>query len=128
MTLNRRIFLGAAAIFLSVPALAIERLEFDETAFKAAQDAGRPVLLHVTLASCGTCRAQKPIIETIAAQPEFKNLAVFNLDWRSRKDIAKSFGARSQATLIMFQGRIEVGRSAGDTNPSTIDMMMRQAL
>lgn len=127
MTLNRRVFL-AAALFLSLPAMAAERLEFDAAAFKAAQDAGRPVLLHVTLTSCGTCRAQKPIIEIVGTLPEFKDLAVFNLDWKQHKDVAKSFGARSQATLVMFKGGAEVGRSAGDTSGPSIEALMRKAL
>ena len=127
MTLNRRIFM-AAALFLAMPASAAERLEFDPVAFKAAQDAGKPVLLHVTLPSCGTCRAQKPIIEIVGTLPEFKDLAVFNLDWKQQKNVAKSFGARSQATLVMFKGATEVGRSAGDTSGASVEALMRKGL
>ena len=40
----------------------------------------------------------------------------------------KQFGARVQSTLIAFKGETEAGRSAGDTERSTISALLHKTL
>ncbi len=49
---------------------------------------------------------------------------VFRVDFDSQKDVVKAFGARMQSTLITFKGSQETGRSVGDTNPSSIAVLL----
>jgi hypothetical protein len=42
--------------------------------------------------------------------------------------VVKSFGARSQSTLIAYKGATETGRSAGDTNAASIESLLKSAL
>jgi thioredoxin 1 len=62
------------------------------------------------------------------AEPRFKDLAYFVVDFDSQKDAVKYFGARIQSTLIAFKGATETGRSVGDTDPSSIAALLNKAL
>lgn len=96
--------------------------------FVAAQEAGWLILVDIAASWCPTCRAQKPIIESLAARPEYSELIILHVDFDTQKDIVRGFGARSQSTLIAFHGRHETGRSVGDTNPDSIEALMRSAI
>src|SRR5262245_14152559 len=106
----------AAAILLSVPAIAADWKPFSAEAFAAAQKDGKPILVDVFAPWCGTCRAQKPIIEELTAKPEFKDMVVLEIDFDSQKDEARALKAQSRSTLITFKGETETGRSVGDTD------------
>ncbi|SRR6266851_3921936 len=124
--------LGSAAglmfLVMAGPAHAAEKLPFDQTRFAAAQQANRPILVDITASWCPTCKAQKPVIDKLAATPEFKELAIFEVDFDTQKDAVRAFGAQSQSTLIAFNGAKETGRSVGETRPTSIEALARSAL
>lgn len=114
--------LGAAlAVSLAVDgASAMERKSFDATDFAVSQARGERILIDISATWCPTCKAQKPIIEGLAAAPENTDLVIYDVDFDSMKDVVRSFGARMQSTLIAFKGATETARSVGDTNPDSI--------
>ena len=118
----------AASLALVAPALAAESKTFDLPAFLAAQKAGKPILVAIHASWCPTCKAQRPILNELLAEPKFKNLAYFVVDFDSQKDAVKYFGARMQSTLIAFKGTTETGRSVGDTDRTSIAALMNKAL
>ena len=71
----------AAAVFTSATAFAAEEQPFTRQAFLAAQGAGKPILVEIHASWCPTCQAQKPILSKLFADPKFKNLAVFRVDF-----------------------------------------------
>ena len=109
--------LGAA---LTVAPLAQAAQDYSQQAFSAAQKAGKPILLHITAPWCPTCKAQKPILGKIEAEPQFKNLVVLNIDFDSQKDLLRKLRVNQQSTLIAYKGKTEVGRTVGDTDPASI--------
>jgi thioredoxin 1 len=50
------------------------------------------------------------------------------VDFDSQKQEVRDFGARWQSTRIVFKGAKEVGRSVGDTDPSTIAALLAKAM
>lgn len=127
---TRRLLLGALAaapLLFGTAANAAEAV-FTPEAFEAAQKAGKPILVHVTAPWCTVCAVQKPILAKLEAQPRFKDLQVFDVDFDSRKDVLKRFGATRQSTLITFKGEKETGRSVGDTQPEWIEGAVEKAL
>ena len=102
---------AASAAFVA-PAIATETKTFDPESFAAAQKAGKPILVAIHASWCPTCKAQKPILSDLTAEPKFKNLVYFVVDFDAQKDVVRSFGARVQSTLIAFKGTNETGRSA----------------
>ena len=116
MTSFLRSILVTAALLVAPAAMAGDIRDWDAAGFAAAQTAGTPVLIHVTAPWCPTCRAQKPVLEQLAADPANDDLLVFEVDFDSRKDVLRGFGVRQQSTLIAFKGATEVARSVGVTS------------
>jgi thiol-disulfide isomerase/thioredoxin len=127
---TRRLLLEAAgaALLLPTAAFAAEEKAFTRQAFQAAQGAGKSILIEIHASWCPTCQAQKPILAKLFADPKFKNLAVFRVDFDSQKDEVRALKARVQSTLITFKGKEEVARSVGDTNADSIADLLALAL
>jgi len=119
---------AAASIFALDLALAMSPQPFDAKAFADAQKAGRPILVAIHASWCPTCKAQTPILSELTADPKFKNLAYFVVDFDSQKDLVERFGARMQSTLVVFKGNTEEGRSVGDTNRASIEALLNKTL
>lgn len=129
MTFVRRfIFLLALAVTAPTAAFAAEFRAFDQTAFAAAQAAGRPILVEVAADWCPVCRAQAPIIRQSAADPAFEDLVVFRIDYDSQREAWRSLGARQQSTLIAFAGARETDRAVGVTDTRRIAALMRSTV
>lgn len=129
--MRRRVLLLASALAL----LALARLAraatvapFTAAAFKAAQDAGRPILVHIQASWCPTCAKQRPILGQLEAQPAFKSLAVFVVDFDTQKDVVSALHATMQSTLIAFHGTKEEARSVGVTDPAAIRALVEKAM
>ena len=118
----------AASAALVAPAFAAEIKIFDPYSFAAAQKSGKPILVAIHASWCPTCKAQKPILSKLIAEPKFKDLVYFVVDFDSQKDAVKYFGAREQSTLIAFKGATETGRSVGDTERSSIAALLNKTL
>ncbi|HMA75400.1 MAG TPA: thioredoxin family protein [Xanthobacteraceae bacterium] len=119
--------IAASAVAVS-PALAVSPQPFDAAAFAAAQKAGKPIFVGIHASWCPICKAQAPILSELMADPKFKDLAYFTIDFDSQKDLVRRFGARMQSTLISFKGEKEEGRSVGDTNRASISALLNKAL
>lgn len=127
----QRHFLAAAALFAAfsaLPAAAFEAKRFEAKAFEAAQAAGKSILVEVHAPWCPTCKAQEPILSSLAQKPAFKNVTAFRVDFDSQKDALKALNVRQQSTLVVFKGKAEKGRSVGDTKAESIEKMLTGAL
>ncbi|HWT08712.1 MAG TPA: thioredoxin family protein [Roseomonas sp.] len=127
----RRHFLTAApAVIVAAPrrAAAADRTPFTEAAFATAQAAGRSILIEVTAPWCPTCRAQKPHVDAVAADPRMRDAILFTVDFDSQKDALRLLNVRSQSTLIAFRGREERGRATGITDGATIRELLFRAV
>jgi thioredoxin 1 len=128
--LSRRSILiaaAAAAALAAAPAFA-EPQPFDAKAFDAAQKAGKPIFVAVHASWCPTCKAQTPILSKLTADPKFKDLTYFVIDFDSQKDLVNRFGVKMQSTLIAFKGGQEQGRSVGDTDRARIAALLNKVL
>ena len=101
---------------------------FSADAFKAAQASGSPILVEIHAVWCPTCKAQKPILDKLTAEPKFKDLVVFRVDFDEMKPVVQQFGAQMQSTLIVFKGSAEQGRSVGDTKQASIAALLDKSL
>ena len=100
---------------------------FTEAAFDAAQKAGKPILVDTYATWCDICARQKPIIDKLLGESEFKGLVTFRVDFDTQKDVMRKFNARLQSTLIAYRGDKEVARSVGETQPEWIEDLMSKA-
>lgn len=133
MVLSRRnvafLTVALAGLASGGAAMAFEaRTPFDLKAFEAAQAAGKPILVEISAPWCPTCRAQKPILSSLGSKPEFAKLTVFEVDFDHQKDVVRMLKATTQSTLIVFKGKEEAGRSAGDTNAASIEALLKKSI
>lgn len=130
MIKSRRVVIAIVLYALLTPALAnaADKKPFDQATFDAAQAQGKPVLVEVTAPWCPVCKAQAPTLAKLRADARFKNMVSFNIDFDTQKDLLRKFGVTKQSTLIVFKGKQEVGRSTGDTNPSSIESLVAKTI
>jgi len=129
--MQRRQFLisalaGSLASLMAMSAAsAAERKAFDAASFEAAQQRGARILVDISATRCPTCKAQKPIIDSLAEQSANNDLVIFSVDFDSQKPIVRQLRAQSQSTLIAFRGKTETARSVGDTDPGSIAALVQ---
>jgi thiol-disulfide isomerase/thioredoxin len=116
------------AALTTFEASAAQRVPFYPEDFKAAQAAGKPILVDIYASWCSVCRAQKQVIETLAKKPKYEALVIFELDYDQQIDTARDLGADMQSTLIAFHGKSETVRSVGDTDPSSLEKLLDTTL
>ena len=120
--------IGLSSLSLVATAQAAETKAFTPAAFEAAKKSGVPVLVEVTAPWCPVCKAQKPVLSELSAQPKFSKLAIFQVDFDSQKDVLKMLDVQKQSTLISYKGGKEVGRSTGVSNKAAIEDQLNKSI
>jgi len=139
--LNRRTLLGmlVASAFgavglwstatSAVELVTAEQTEFDRQVFEAALAEGVPVLIDIHASWCLTCAQQQAVLDLLyTMRPEFRAIKIFSVDYDTQKDIMRTFGATSRATLIAFKNGAETGRVVFDARPSVIQALLDSAI
>ena len=103
-------------------------LPFTQEAFDAAQKAGKPILIDTYATWCDVCARQAPVLDKLRADPKYRDLITFKVNFDTQKDVMRKFNARMQSTLICYRGTKEVGRSVGETQGEWIDDMLQKTL
>jgi thioredoxin 1 len=122
------VLLAALSLGFAAPASAQSPEPFRQETFAAALAAGKPILVHVTAGWCPTCRAQKAILAKLENVPRFRDILVLDVDFDAQKPVVAAFKARSQSTLVVFKGGVEIARAVGQTDPAAIDTLLSQAI
>lgn len=126
--------LGAALALTASGAFALDApgqqppARFDAKAFDAAKASGKPVLVEISAPWCPICKAQRPIIARLRAEPRFKDLVAFEIDFDTDKPSVRHVGAQLQSTLLVYKDGKEVGRSVGEAQPEWIEDLLERAL
>lgn len=122
-----RLALGLAFAFAVLPAAAAGLKPFGTANFDAARGKG-PVILHIDASWCPTCRAQKPILAKLLADPKFANVVAYSVDYDAEKPTLRSLNAPDRSTILVFKSGKEVGRSVADTRAESISALLDKAL
>ena len=120
--------IASLALLGALPASAAEWKPFNAAEFAAAQKDGKSILVDIFAPWCPVCRAQAPILEKLTAEPKFKDLVVFKVDFDTQTNDIRVLKANQQGTLITYKGEAEKSRSVGDTNQGSIAALLDSAL
>jgi thiol-disulfide isomerase/thioredoxin len=129
MSLFRKLFLALLlGLIAATPLMAQPIQPFTTAALKAAQAAGKPVLVDAYASWCPTCRKQAPTIDALAKDPAFDKLVILRLDYDKQTEEKRALGIVQQSTLIAFHGDKETDRQVGITDPDQIKKIAQSAL
>ena len=115
-------------ISLSSVAVAAGAQPFDANSFKAAQAAGKPIVVEIHADWCPECKAQNRVLDRLGSEPRYAPLVRLRIDYDSQKDLVKAFKARQQSTLIVYKGDKELARAVGITAEDKIRALVDKAI
>ena len=101
---------------------------FTMAEFAEAQSAGRSILVEVSADWCPTCRFQEEVLERVRPHQDLWQMLHLVVDYDTQPDVMRLLRAQKQATLIVYKGFKEMGRSVGDTNEGRIARLLRAGL
>ncbi len=127
MHFTKKAVFVALASCLSL-AMAGEIKPFNQAGFDALTASGKAVVLDISATWCPTCRAQKPIIDSLMQQSAYKDVTLMTIDFDSDKTVLKKFKVIMQSTLVAFKGTQEVGRSVGDTSQVGLEGLIKKSI
>ncbi|MDQ6627268.1 MAG: thioredoxin family protein [Pseudomonadota bacterium] len=119
---------GGVVLAFAALATAAAEVPFTQAAFDKAVAAGQPVIVDVQASWCPTCKAQKPIVESLLKEPRMKDVTLFSADFDTEQALKKQLRVAQQSTFVVFKGGKEVGRSTGETSKSAIGALFDKAL
>ena len=119
----------AAAFALALPfAASPGELAYTKAAFDKAVAAGQPVIVDFQASWCPTCKAQKPIVDALLAEPTRKGVTLFAADYDTEAALKKELRVAQQSTFVVYKNGKEVGRSTGQTDRAEIAALFDKAL
>jgi len=116
-----------AGLISTGAAVAATEAAYTPAAFTAAQQQGKPILVHVTASWCPVCAKQRPILAKLSAEPAFRDLQVFDVDFDTQKELLRTMGVQKQSTFIVYHGAAERDRSTGETNEAAIRALLARS-
>jgi thioredoxin 1 len=125
--LLRSLIVTAGLGLAALASLAAE-VPYDKAKFDAALAKGEPVIVDFAASWCPTCKAQKPIVDSLLKEERMKPVTLFLADYDTEAALKKQLGVTQQSTFVVFKGGKEVGRSTGQTQKAAIAELFDKAL
>ena len=128
--MRRRELLAASAIVLTAIALpkwARAQEGYEPGAFEKALASG-PAVVHVYASWCPVCRAQKPVLATLAKEQALAGVKFFTVDFDKDRQFLRTYRVGNQSVILLFKNGQEAARLIGITDAETIRARLLAAL
>ena len=112
------LFAAALTLFATV-AQALDVVPYSSAKFAESKLGGKSVALHFYAAWCPTCRAQQKVIDELRAENKMP-VTIFIVDYDHEPALREKLTVRTQSTMIVYKGKEEKSRLAGETDPAKI--------
>lgn len=94
---------------------------YSPSRFADAQAQGRHILVEIRATWCATCELQSEALDKLEKKPAFRDLVVFTIDFDRDREMVDRLKVTVPSTLILFEGRTEIARLTGQTDPKEIE-------
>jgi thioredoxin 1 len=101
---------------------------YNQVQFDALRAAGKPVAVVFHADWCPTCRAQAPVLKQLTQSQELQGITLFVANFDTETALKRSLGITKQSTIVVFKDGKESARSTGDTQPDTLNELLRRAI
>jgi thiol:disulfide interchange protein len=101
------------------PVHALDIAPYTPQVFAAKQQAGERVSLHFHADWCTTCRAQDKVFKTFQGDASVPGTLLL-VAYDTERELKREMNVRSQATVIVFNGKTQIHRSGGMTDPQQL--------
>ena len=118
----------ATGLALAAAAAFAGEVPFTKSAFDKALADGKPVVVDFAASWCPTCKAQKPIVQSLLKDAKRESLTVFVADYDAEVALKKQMNVTMQSTLVAFKGGKEVARSTGQTDRTALAELLDKTL
>lgn len=98
------------------------------TEFADIEKQGKSAVISVHADWCSTCKSQDKVLAVFMKELEYKNVAFYQIDYDTQKDLLKTLKVRTQSTIIVYKNGKEVARATGDTKEAALSKLTRQAI
>ena len=119
----------ASVLFLTAgfaSALDIESYTQEKHANLQAQN--KPTALHFHAGWCSTCAAQESVFKSLESSSDLKGITLLVVDFDDNKALRSQLKVKSQSTIIVYKGKNEVARSAGDAGADSVKALLSKGL
>jgi thioredoxin 1 len=128
--MRRRELLVTSAVILTAMALptwARAQEGYEPRSFEEALASG-PALVHVYADWCPVCRAQKPVLATLAKDPALSGVKFFTVDFDKDRQFLRTYRVGNQSVILLFKDGQEAVRLIGITDAEGIRARLLGAL
>lgn len=126
MKMNTLLVAVALTFFVAV-AQAVDVVPYSPAKFAEAKLAGNTVALHFFAAWCPTCRAQQKVTDELRMENKLP-VTIFVVDYDHEQALREKLNVRTQSTMIVYKGKEEKARLAGETDPAKIRAALQAGL
>jgi thioredoxin 1 len=106
-----------AAVLLPTRGSAQER--YEPRSFEEALASG-PVVVHVYADWCPVCRAQKPVLATLAKDQALAGVKFVTVDFDKERQFLRTYRVANQSVILVFKNGQEAARLIGITDAERI--------
>lgn len=130
--LNRRHFLRAltglaGASLLSLPASALEFIDFTGSELAGLEASGAPYVINFHASWCPTCAAQQRVLDALQDESAaYAGIKILRVDWDTygNSDLARALAIPRRSTLVLMRGTTELGRLVAETRKERIASLL----
>lgn len=125
------LMLAIVALFAAIPMAAsatVSWTDYTPSAFSAAQQQGKIIVVDVHASWCPTCRAQQPILDELRKDERLADAVFIRVNFDDDKAFLRAHRVPRQSTIIVFDGGEEKARSIAETNRDRLRAMILGAV